>query len=71
MVHYGVTKTAQLALSRGIAESVAGTGVTANAVLPGPTRSESVEEFVGKLADDQSADLANFKRDFVKTMRPC
>ena len=50
MVHYGVTKTAQLALSRGIAESVAGTGVTANAVLPGPTRSEGVEEFVGKLA---------------------
>ena len=70
MVHYGVTKTAQLALSRGIAESVAGTGVTANAVLPGPTRSEGVEQFVGKLADDQGADLENFKRDFVKTMRP-
>ena len=70
MVHYGVTKTAQLALSRGIAESVAGTGVTVNAVLPGPTRSEGVEEFVGKLADDQGADLADFKRDFVKTMRP-
>ena len=70
MVHYGVTKTAQLALSRGIAESVAGTGVTANAVLPGPTRSEGVEEFVGKLADDQGADLESFKRDFVKTMRP-
>ena len=70
MVHYGVTKTAQLALSRGIAESVAGTGVTVNAVLPGPTRSEGVEEFVGKLADNQGADLADFKRDFVKTMRP-
>ncbi len=70
MVHYGVTKTAQLALSRGIAESVAGTGVTANAVLPGPTRSEGVEEFVAKLADDQRADPESFKRDFVKTMRP-
>ena len=70
MVHYGVTKTAQLALSRGIAESVAGTGVTVNAVLPGPTRSEGVEQFVGKLADNQGADLADFKRDFVKTMRP-
>jgi NAD(P)-dependent dehydrogenase (short-subunit alcohol dehydrogenase family) len=46
MVHYGVTKTAQLALSRGIAESVAGTGVTANAVLPGPTRSEGVVDFM-------------------------
>ena len=71
MVHYGVTKTAQLALSRGIAESVAGTGVTVNAVLPGPTRSEGVEEFVGKLADDQGVDLESFKRDFVKTMRLC
>ena len=70
MVHYGVTKTAQLALSRGIAESVAGTGVTVNAVLPGPTRSEGVEEFVGKLAGNQGADVENFKRDFVKTMRP-
>jgi NAD(P)-dependent dehydrogenase (short-subunit alcohol dehydrogenase family) len=49
---------------------VAGAGVTANAVLPGPTRSEGVEQFVGKLADDQGADLENFKRDFVKTMRP-
>jgi NAD(P)-dependent dehydrogenase (short-subunit alcohol dehydrogenase family) len=66
MVHYGVTKTAQLALSRGIAESVAGTGVTVNAVLPGPTRSEGVEEFVGKLADDQGADPETFKRDFVR-----
>jgi NAD(P)-dependent dehydrogenase (short-subunit alcohol dehydrogenase family) len=70
MVHYGVTKTAQLALSRGIAESVAGTGVTANAVLPGPTRSEGVVEFVEKLADDQGADQEVFERDFVKTMRP-
>ena len=70
MVHYGVTKTAQLALSRGIAESVAGTGVTSNAVLPGPTRSEGVEDFVAKLADDQRVDPESFKRDFVKTMRP-
>jgi NAD(P)-dependent dehydrogenase (short-subunit alcohol dehydrogenase family) len=70
MVHYGATKTAQLALSRGIAESVAGTGVTVNAVLPGPTRSEGVEEFVGRLASDQGADPKSFKRDFVKTMRP-
>ena len=70
MVHYGVTKTAQLALSRGIAESVAGTGVTVNAVLPGPTRSEGVEEFVDKLASDHGVDLESFKRDFVRTMRP-
>jgi NAD(P)-dependent dehydrogenase (short-subunit alcohol dehydrogenase family) len=45
MIHYGVTKTAQLALSRGLAESVAGSGVTVNAVLPGPTRSDGVVEF--------------------------
>ena len=70
MVHYGVTKTAQLALSRGIAESVAGTGVTVNAVLPGPTRSEGVVEFVEKLAADRNVDQAAFEKDFVKTMRP-
>jgi NAD(P)-dependent dehydrogenase (short-subunit alcohol dehydrogenase family) len=70
MVHYGLTKAAQLALSRGIAESVAGTGVTSNAVLPGPTRSEGVVEFVEKLAEDQQVDKDAFERDFVKTMRP-
>lgn len=70
MVHYGLTKTAQLALARGIAESVAGTGVTSNAVLPGPTRSEGVVEFVEKLAEDQQVDKETFERDFVKTMRP-
>ena len=70
MVHYGVTKTAQLALSRGIAESVAGTGVTVNAVLPGPTRSEGVVDFVEKLATDQGTDVAKFETEFVRTMRP-
>ena len=46
MIHYGMTKTAQLAISRGLAETTAGTGVTVNSVLPGPTRSEGVEQFV-------------------------
>jgi NAD(P)-dependent dehydrogenase (short-subunit alcohol dehydrogenase family) len=50
MIHYGMTKTAQLAISRGLAESLAGTGVTVNSVLPGPTRSEGVADFFGKLA---------------------
>ena len=50
MIHYGMTKTAQLAVSRGLAESCAGTGVTVNAVLPGPTRSAGVDEFVAKLS---------------------
>ena len=53
MLHYGVTKTAQLALSRGIAESVAGTGITVNAVLPGPTRSEGVVAFLEKMVADR------------------
>src|SRR5438309_4949680 len=50
MIHFGVTKTAQIALARGIAETCAGTGVTCNAVLPGPTASEGVNDFVGSLA---------------------
>jgi NAD(P)-dependent dehydrogenase (short-subunit alcohol dehydrogenase family) len=50
MIHYGMTKTAQLAVSRGLAQSCAGTGVTVNAVLPGPTRSPGVEEFAGQLS---------------------
>src|ERR1700682_3570330 len=49
MIHYGFTKTAQLAISRGLAESTVGTGVTVNAVLPGPTASEGVTDFVAKL----------------------
>jgi NAD(P)-dependent dehydrogenase (short-subunit alcohol dehydrogenase family) len=53
MVHYGMTKTAQLAVSRGLAESVAGTGVTVNAVLPGPTRSEGVVDFFAKIAKEK------------------
>ena len=50
MVHYGMTKTAQLAVSRGLAESVAGTGITVNSVLPGPTLSEGVAEFMKQMA---------------------
>jgi NAD(P)-dependent dehydrogenase (short-subunit alcohol dehydrogenase family) len=68
MIHYGVTKTAQLAVSRGIAETCAGTGVTVNAVLPGPTRSAGVEEFVGKLSGGRA--FAEFERTFFETARP-
>src|SRR5437870_9786694 len=56
MVHYGVTKTAQLALARGLAESTAGTGVTVNSVMPGPTRSEGVERMVDNLTKGQGTD---------------
>src|SRR5436189_26462 len=59
MIHYGMTKTAQLAISRGLAESVAGTGVTVNAVLPGPTRSEGVVDFLAKLTQGQGLSQAD------------
>ena len=71
MIHYGVTKTAQLGLSRGLAELTAGTGVTVNAVLPGPTRSEGVETFLRQMADREGADVETMARNFVKrTGRP-
>jgi NAD(P)-dependent dehydrogenase (short-subunit alcohol dehydrogenase family) len=68
MVHYGMTKTALLAVSRGIAETCAGTGITVNAVLPGPTRSEGVEEFVAKLSDGKP--FEEFEAEFFQTVRP-
>ncbi|WP_265943452.1 SDR family NAD(P)-dependent oxidoreductase [Dechloromonas sp. A34] len=64
MVHYGMTKSAQLAVSRGLAQSCAGTGVTVNAVLPGPTRSEGVGEFFGKLAAEAGIGLDEMERRF-------
>jgi NAD(P)-dependent dehydrogenase (short-subunit alcohol dehydrogenase family) len=70
MVHYGLTKTAQLALSRGIAESVAGTGVTVNTVLPGPTRSDGVVDFLGKVAGEHKTEVATVEEEFLRTMRP-
>jgi NAD(P)-dependent dehydrogenase (short-subunit alcohol dehydrogenase family) len=70
MVHYGMTKTAQLAISRGLAESVAGTGVTVNAVLPGPTRSEGVVNFLTKLANERGVPVLDLERQFVATRRP-
>jgi NAD(P)-dependent dehydrogenase (short-subunit alcohol dehydrogenase family) len=70
MIHYGMTKTAQLAISRGLAETTAGTGVTVNAILPGPTASEGVEEFVERLAEDRRTDRAAVEQDFFKNIRP-
>src|SRR5581483_6237034 len=68
MIHYGMTKTAQLAVSRGLAQSCAGTGVTVNAVLPGPTHSAGVEEFAGQLSGGRP--FAEFEAEFFKTIRP-
>ncbi len=70
MIHYGLTKTAQLALSRGLAETTAGTGVTVNSVLPGPTLSEGVTEFVKGLADSKGVSPTHVEKDFFRTMRP-
>jgi NAD(P)-dependent dehydrogenase (short-subunit alcohol dehydrogenase family) len=70
MVHYGMTKTAQLAISRGLAESVAGTGVTVNAVLPGPTRSDGVVDFFAKLATERGVPVEQLENEFVTTHRP-
>ena len=70
MVHYGMTKSAQLAVSRGLAQSCAGTGVTVNAVLPGPTRSEGVADFFGKLAAESGIGLDEMERRFFAEGRP-
>jgi NAD(P)-dependent dehydrogenase (short-subunit alcohol dehydrogenase family) len=70
MIHYGFTKTAQLAISRGLAETTAGTGVTVNSVLPGPTASEGVGEFVERFARQAGTDRASFEKEFVRTARP-
>ncbi len=70
MIHYGMTKTAQLAISRGLAETTAGTAVTVNAVLPGPTASEGVTEFVDKLAGTKKVDRTSIERQFFSEGRP-
>jgi NAD(P)-dependent dehydrogenase (short-subunit alcohol dehydrogenase family) len=70
MIHYGMTKTAQLSVARGLAESVAGTGVTVNAVLPGPTKSEGVTQFVDHLARAEKMTPADVEAKFFATMRP-
>lgn len=70
MIHYGMTKTAQLAVARGLAETLAGTGVTVNSVLPGPTASEGVGGFVANLARERGVDAATVERDFFASARP-
>lgn len=70
MIHYGVTKTAQIAVARGLAETLIGTQVTVNTVLPGPTASEGVGNFVAQLAADQGKDAATVEREFFSTARP-
>jgi NAD(P)-dependent dehydrogenase (short-subunit alcohol dehydrogenase family) len=70
MIHYGMTKTAQLAVSRGMAETTAGTNVTVNTVLPGPTASEGVGEFVDRLAQSQGVEKKTLEQEFFRSARP-
>ncbi|MCY1281451.1 D-beta-hydroxybutyrate dehydrogenase [compost metagenome] len=70
MIHYGMSKTAQLAVSRGLAETLAGTGVTVNAILPGPTRSEGVGGFFAAMAQEQGVSVEQMERDFIAEHRP-
>jgi NAD(P)-dependent dehydrogenase (short-subunit alcohol dehydrogenase family) len=70
MIQYGMTKTAQLAISRGLAETTAGTGVTVNAVLAGPTASEGANEFVNRVATSMNKSPQEFEQEFFRSMRP-
>ena len=69
MIHYGVTKTMQVALARGLAETTAGTSVTVNSVLAGPTRSEGVERFVADIAKTKNITAAEVEKEFFRTVR--
>ncbi|MEO8414903.1 MAG: SDR family oxidoreductase [Ginsengibacter sp.] len=70
MIHYGMTKTAQLAVSRGLAELTKGTNVTVNAILPGPTKSEGVKGFVEDLAKHQHKTKEQVEKEFFQDARP-
>ncbi len=70
MIHYGMTKTAQLSISRGLAELTKSTNVTVNTVMPGPTKSEGVVEFIKQVAISKETTPEEAEKDFFKTMRP-
>jgi NAD(P)-dependent dehydrogenase (short-subunit alcohol dehydrogenase family) len=70
MIHYGTTKTAQLAVARGLAESLAGTRITVNCVLPGPTKSRGVDEFVDSMARSQNKTFDQIEKEFFEHVRP-
>jgi NAD(P)-dependent dehydrogenase (short-subunit alcohol dehydrogenase family) len=70
MIHYGVTKTMQVALASGLASMTAGTGVTVNTVLAGPTRSEGVEDFVANMARERNVAPATVEKEFFQNVRP-
>jgi NAD(P)-dependent dehydrogenase (short-subunit alcohol dehydrogenase family) len=70
MIHYGVTKTMQVALARGLAETTSGTGITVNSILAGPTRSEGVEQFIADVARTKGIEPDEIEKDFFRSVRP-
>ncbi|MGO8786558.1 MAG: SDR family NAD(P)-dependent oxidoreductase [Terriglobia bacterium] len=70
MIHYGVTKTAQISLSRGLAETTGGTNVTVNSVLAGPTLSEGIEGFLQQMVKSQGSSTADVEKEIFRSVRP-
>ncbi len=70
MIHYGVTKTAQVAVSRGLAELTKGTNVTVNTILPGPTKSRGIDDFVKDMAKSEQISVAEVEKNFFRDLRP-
>jgi NAD(P)-dependent dehydrogenase (short-subunit alcohol dehydrogenase family) len=70
MIHYGMTKSAQIAVARGLAESLAGTQITVNSILPGPTRSRGVGDFVEAMAQAEQKSAERFEKEFFEQVRP-
>jgi NAD(P)-dependent dehydrogenase (short-subunit alcohol dehydrogenase family) len=70
MIHYGVTKTALIGVARGLAEAVAGTGITVNSVLPGPTKSRGVGQFIEAFSKAEGKSVEEFEKEFFQKIRP-
>jgi NAD(P)-dependent dehydrogenase (short-subunit alcohol dehydrogenase family) len=70
MIHYGMTKTAQVAIARGLAELTKGTNVTVNTILPGPTKSRGVGDFVNSLATQENVSFDEMESKFFRDFRP-
>ena len=70
MIHYGMTKTAQIAISRGLAELTKGTNVTVNTILPGPTKSKGVSTFLAEISTAKNIAVKEVEQDFFRNMRP-
>lgn len=70
MIHYGMSKTAQLSIANGLAQLTKGTGVTVNSILPGPTYSSGVERFIGELAEQRNQSVEVVEQEYFSETRP-